>query len=261
MAARIGEKVLVLQSYGPPPWASWRRRCVASVRDWAAARGYAYRFLGDELFEPIPNDLKRACRGILLPLTDIGRLLWIKDLLAETWNRVIWLDADILIFDAALRIDRECVGREVWLSKGLESGFRAAESVNNCVLSLSSEGALLDRLLSATLEDAASFIAPPHPRALGPDLFRRLHASAPLPVTPSIAMASPLMLTALADGDPAPLAAHLSVFGDEARAANLCGSLIEDEDMAAYAVEKLIANPSIFAPNDPPPPVEVIYFS
>ncbi len=261
MTAPTMEKVLVLQSDKPPPRPEWRRRCLTSVEDWAAAQGYAYRLIGDELFDPIPEDLRKACAGVLLPLTDIGRLLWLQKLLQEGWERAIWLDADILIFDASMRITGEAVGREIWISKGRETGFRAAESVNNCVLSVSAQSALRRRLLEATLAKAASFRAPPHPRALGPDLFRRLHAADPLPVVPDIAMTSPIMLAALANGDAAPLAAHRSVWAGPVRAANLCGSLVEDDEQAGRAVQRLLESPGAFSPAMVEPPVEWIRFA
>ncbi len=254
-------RVLALQSDKPAPRAAWRRRCLASVEGWAAARGYEYRFIGDELFSPIPENLRRACRGVVLPLTDIGRLLWLRKLLDEGWDRVIWLDADILIFDPALRIEAEVVGREIWISKGLRDGFRAAESVNNCVLSMTAKSPLLGRLLDATLAEAAELRAPPHPRALGPDLFRRLHSAQSLPVAPDIAMASPPMIASLADREPAAMAAHHSVWKGPVRAANLCGSLIEDDDLALKAVERLLESPTAFTPDASPPPVEVIRFA
>lgn len=254
-------RVLVLQSDKPPPQAAWRRACLASVRSWAAAQGYDYRFIGDELFDPVPDNLRQACRGVVLPLTDIGRLLWLQKLLDEGWDRVIWLDADILIFDPDLRIEAEAVGREIWISKGLRDGFRAAESVNNCVLSMSARSPLLARLLEATLAEAATFSAAPHPRTLGPDLFRRLHAAQPLPVAPDIAMASPPMIAGLAGGDTSALAAHHAVWKGPVRAANLCGSLIEDDDRALQAVQRLLKTPSAFAPDAAPPAVEVIRFA
>lgn len=258
-------RVLVLQSEKPPPRAEWRRACLASVRSWAAAQGYEYRFIGDELFDPIPDNLRQACqgacRGVVLPLTDIGRLLWLQNLLDDGWDRVIWLDADILIFDPGLRIEAEAVGREIWISKGLRDGFRAAESVNNCVLSMSARSPLLTRLLNATLAEAEAFRSPPHPRALGPDLFRRLHAAQPLPLAPDIAMASPPMVAGLADGDPAALAAHHAFWRGPVRAANLCSSLIEDDGRALQAVQRLLKTPDAFMPDTPTPAVEVIRFA
>lgn len=257
----MAKEVLVLQSDKPPPRAAWRRRCLASVERWAEASSYSYRFIGDELFAPISPDLRRACRDVVLPMTDIGRLLWLERLLAEGWERVIWMDADILIFDPSLDIYDECVGREIWISYGLTTGFRAAESVNNCVLSVVKGSQMLPRLLHATLAAAASFNAPPHPRALGPDLFRQVHAKTPLPVARDIAMASPPMMRGLAEGDRAPLAAHHSVWAGPVRAVNLCGSLIDDDGRALQVVDRLLRNPGEISPDAPPPTVEIISFA
>ena len=257
----MSKQVLILQSYKSRPWAEWRTLCHASVRSWAATQGYGYRFIGDELFDLIPDNVRLACRDVILPMTDVGRLLWLERLLAEGWARVIWLDSDILIFNPALRIEAECVGREVWISKGLREGFRAAESVNNCMLSIEAGSKLLPRILKETFATMAGFGKPPHPRSLGPDLLRRLHKQDALPVAPDIAMASPEIISALADGCPMALAAHHSVWCGPVRAANLCVSLTRDDDQALRAAKRLLEAPSAFMPDLEPPLVERICFT
>ena len=94
----MSKGTLILQSFTPPPWPAWRRRCIRSVERWAAGKGCTHRFIGDELFDPIPPAAREGCKGARLPLADIGRLMWLERLLAVGWRRVIWLDADILIF-------------------------------------------------------------------------------------------------------------------------------------------------------------------
>ena len=252
--------VLVLQSYKPRPWPAWREACTDSVATWAAAQGYAYRLLGDELFDPIPDAVRRGCAGVLLPLTDLGRLFWMRDLLNEGWSRVIWLDADILIFDPAFQINDEGVGREIWITRGLKEGFRAVESVNNCGLSFQRGSADLGRCLDASVAAAKAFRTPPHPRRLGPDLFRTLHRDSALPIIDGLAMLSPLMLTAIAQDDPAPMRAHQAVLRGPVHAANLCGSMIADEDMALRVTNRLLADPTIISPSGEAPIIEEIAF-
>lgn len=237
---------LALQSLhdGAPGWLG---RCLGSVRDWAAAQGHAYRFIGDELFDPIPQPARAACRGATLPLTDLGRLLWMRRLHEEGWDRVIWLDADVLVLDPTLRIDGEGVGREAWISRAPGGGFRALPGVNNCAMSFAAGSPLLARYLAAALEAAEGLTAAPHPRALGPDLLLRLHRAAPFPLIPDIAMLSPLVLGALDAGDPAPAAAHDAVWAGPVRAANLCGSLADHRAMARI-VERLAAAPGLLRP-------------
>ena len=54
--------------------------------------------MGDELFRPLPQDfvLKVGHRGPIL--SDLGRLLAIREAL-KSYRRVIWFDADVLIFN------------------------------------------------------------------------------------------------------------------------------------------------------------------
>lgn len=220
----------MLQSWREWPAGGWRLRCLSSVRRWAAARGHAWRFIGDELFAPVPDAARAGCRGETLPMTDLGRLLWMRRLHDEGWRRVIWLDADILVIDPALAVEGEGIGREAWIARGAAGGFRAVKGVNNCALSFAAGSPLLARYLGAALDAAAGFTRRPHPRALGPDLLLRLHRRAAFPLFDDIAMLSPLVGEGLAKGDGRAAAAHAAVWGGPVRAANLCGSL------GAYAV-------------------------
>ena len=88
--------MLVFQSHSVKT-PSWILRCTASVRAWADRNGYAYRLLGNELFEGIPAAISLKAQS-MLPLADMGRLLWAERLLKE-WDCVIWIDADVLVFD------------------------------------------------------------------------------------------------------------------------------------------------------------------
>jgi hypothetical protein len=67
-----------------------------------AERGLAYEVVGDELFDAVPADLTPwaapASLG-LLPATDVARLALMRRRLADGWESVLWLDADVLVFD------------------------------------------------------------------------------------------------------------------------------------------------------------------
>jgi hypothetical protein len=89
-------RTLVYQSHAPRV-PVWIRQCTASVSHWAEANGFSYRLLGEELFADIPVQISVKAQS-LLPMTDLGRLLWAERLL-ESWDRVIWVDADVLVFD------------------------------------------------------------------------------------------------------------------------------------------------------------------
>ena len=90
-------RTLIFQSHAPkPPY--WIERCTATVREWTAAKGYDYRLIGDELFEGTPPAIARKAPSVL-PLTDLGRLLWTQRYLKEGYERVAWIDSDVVIFD------------------------------------------------------------------------------------------------------------------------------------------------------------------
>ena len=110
--------VLVLQS-ATAQAPAWQQRCMGSVQALAADRGYAYRFLGDELFEQVPDWYLEKVRGRMPIAADLGRLQWIERLLSKGYSWVLWFDADVLIFAPNLldvTLDQSCVfGQEHWV--------------------------------------------------------------------------------------------------------------------------------------------------
>ncbi|MGO1118471.1 hypothetical protein ACTL6U_07200 [Rhodovibrionaceae bacterium A322] len=101
-------KTLVYQSApaeGQRP--AWIGRCLRSVENWAKDQGFTYRFYDDRFLELVPQDLVLRAKGRLQMVADVARLLLAQQLLhKEGWERVIWADADFLIFDPpALRLD------------------------------------------------------------------------------------------------------------------------------------------------------------
>ena len=112
------QHVLVIQSAAEQAPA-WQKRCMGSVQKWATSRGYAYRFLGDELFEQVPDWHIEKVRGRMPIAADLGRLQWIERLLSEGYSWVLWFDAGMLVF-APSRLDialgESCIfGQEHWV--------------------------------------------------------------------------------------------------------------------------------------------------
>ena len=82
------QHVLVIQSAAEQAPA-WQKRCMGSVQKWATSRGYAYRFLGDELFEQVPDWYMEKVRGRMPIAADLGRLQWIERLLSQGYSWVL----------------------------------------------------------------------------------------------------------------------------------------------------------------------------
>lgn len=127
---------ILLQSHSPDP-PLWVQRCLESVRAFAVTHGYTYRLLDDAaLFEGVPGAYLRTCRahGRMATAADLGRLLRAREALASGATRVVWLDADMLIFDAVrLATDLEAMARahlhafgvEIWVQPGPKPGRSA----------------------------------------------------------------------------------------------------------------------------------------
>src|SRR5688500_106983 len=104
-AARVSMRTLVLQSCSNSQRDTWIQDCLRSVSAWAQAKGYTYRHIGDELFTVVPDWYLRKV-GARLPIAaDYARLVFLQKALEEGFEQVIWLDADVLVFDQVLAFE------------------------------------------------------------------------------------------------------------------------------------------------------------
>src|SRR5690606_10192062 len=112
---------LVIQSCGARGRTGWLAACMDSVRHWAAARGYGYEFVGDEIFGKVPPWYLEKVADRRPVATDYARLALLHEALHEgRADRVIWLDADVLVFDPTLELDCRATcafGQELWVQE------------------------------------------------------------------------------------------------------------------------------------------------
>ena len=188
---------LVIQSHRNPLPFGWMHNCVDSVRQWAAQRNYDYRWLGDELFAAVGEHLLRKTRKQPVVATDLARLIWLQRGLAEGYDRVVWCDADFLIFDAQsfeLPDADTAVGREVWVQTDGAGKLRSYVKVHNAFLMFARGNSFLDFYA----ETAARLLRLNHgripPQFIGPKLLTALHNIVQLPVMERAGMLSPPVL-------------------------------------------------------------------
>ena len=232
-------KTILLQSHRPPPWPRWIETCLTSARVWARRRGIPTLFLHDELFDGLPKTFMEATETEKLPRTDLGRLRWMKRLHEDGWDRVIWLDADVFIFDQSLDFDGDAVGREAWVSRGKSAQMRVLRKVNNCAMCFDAGSPHLERYLAAAEAKADAMEGTPGRLSLGPDIMTDLHFEEPFPLHPDVAMFSPPVLRALASEGGLALRAHEAAWGGAPKAANLCGSIDTGPAVLAAAIRRL----------------------
>lgn len=216
---------LVIQSHRDPLPYPWLYDCLASVRDWAEGHGFGYRFLTDELFDAVPDDLRDKLAGQRVIAADLGRLQVLQAALREGADRVVWLDADFLIFDPdrfALPDAPYAVGREVWLQHDRHRRLKAYKQVHNALLMFRRGNAFLDFYI-----DTAERLLRRHrggmpAQFIGPKLLTALHNVCQLPVMETAGMLSPPVIRDLLSGGGEALARFIARSPRAIAGANLC---------------------------------------
>jgi len=130
-------KTIVYQSQRPEGRPAWLETCLDSVRRWAAGCGFDYRFCGDEIFVRVPAWYLDKTAAYPQVATDLGRLRLARELLDTGFERTIWLDADVLVFDPddfRITVDTgSAFGREVWVQGDGRGGLKVFRNVHNAV--------------------------------------------------------------------------------------------------------------------------------
>lgn len=215
-----------------------------SVRAWAEGLSYAYRIADDaDLLAELPPWFQKKVGKQWQILSDLGRLQLTKQCLERGHQRVIWLDADVLIFrsnDCALPPhlpDGYGFGRELWL----EGNGRLRNGVHNALCIFEQGNPFLDFYIHACLRIIEQFSGS-HitPQLLGPKFLKSQHSLLNFALSDAVAMFSPTTVSAILHNDTATL--HLLKDHAQSPAANLCLSLL-DEATALQCVERLLEHP------------------
>jgi hypothetical protein len=220
-------KTTVIQSYRTHGVAGWLDRCLQSVRGWAASAGYGYRFFDDEMFERAPAWYREKAKHNVLLVSDLCRLALARELLEQGSERVVWVDADVIVFDPGWRIETEggyAFSRELWVGYGTDGKLGSIDCVNNAVSVFCRGNSFLDFYIDAcqtivrTREHLRQVDA-------GTDFLSCLSELIPHPLLDGIVQLSPAVQLELL-GRPGPaLELFRRAQRGPARAANLCGSM------------------------------------
>ncbi len=236
-------KTLVLQSHRHPLPYDWLEPCLESVRRWSHANVFDYHFVGDELFSVIDKSLQSKFSSRVVILTDLARLLWIRDFLQQGYHRVVWLDADFLVFNVSpfqLPGTSYALGREVWIQKDKNSRLRAYSKVHNAFLMFRRNNAFLDFYIETA--DRLLHLNKGHvpPQFIGPKLLTALHNIAYCPVLETAGMLSPLVIRDILKGNGKALELFKRESPAKLYAANLGASVVMKEGIGEKEMLTLI---------------------
>ncbi len=234
---------LVIQSHREPLPRAWLRRCLDSVQDWAGHNRYEYRFIGDELFTPLDAELLEKTHTQRVIASDLARLVSLQSGLDEGFGRVVWCDADFLIFDPArflLADDDFSVGREVWVQHDERQRLRSYVKVHNALLMFRRDNHFLDFYRSSAERLLRLNQGTMPPQFIGPKLLTALHNIVQCPVMESAAMLSPLVIRDCISGQGEALNLFLKKSSVVPAGANLSSSLTEREGLGDDDMNRLI---------------------
>lgn len=234
---------LVIQSHRSPLPYRWIERCLESVRDWCAIRGYEYRFTGDELFDCLPASIAEKPQVQTVIATDLARLLTLQDALNRGYETVVWMDADFLIFDPSrfsLPDRPYAVGREVWVQHDRHGRLKSYKKIHNAFLMFLQGNSFLDFYADTAERLLRLNNGTVPPQFIGPKLLTALHNVARLPVLESAGMLSPMVIRDILAGEGSALDLFVQDSPQPIAAANLCVSSCDKDEVSDREMECLI---------------------
>ena len=236
-------KTLVIQSHRSPLPFSWLTPCIDSVRCWSESNRYTYRFLNDELFESIQDDLLEKVTHQKVIATDLARLKVLQQALSEGYETVVWLDADFLIFDPVgfvLPDEPYAVGREVWVQQDRRDRLKVYKKIHNAFLMFRQGNGFLDFYIETAERLLRQHRGGMPPQFIGPKLLTALHNICQLPVMESAGMLSPLVIKDLVQGGGEALSSFVAHSPVPIAGANLCISSQERQEVSSAEMEQVI---------------------
>jgi len=218
-------KTIVYQSFRTSEVPEWIDACMRSVRAWAEQKGYAYRFWDDSFFDFLPRELRGRAERYKCLMADYARVAAAHELLAEGWERAIWVDADVLVFDPGNFEIEVSSGyafcREIWLRRTLFRRPQFELRVNNTVAVFCRD----ERLTSFYL-DAARVILSGNveltPYSIGTHFLLDLKRAVDFPLLRSVGILGPEMAYRYLEDDGRFLRPYLRFQMSPVASANLC---------------------------------------
>jgi hypothetical protein len=239
-------RTLIIQSFRRTDIPDWMARCLASVQAWAQGRGYDYQLTGDEAFDLCGADYLARAGGNIRTITNLARLELVKLAHRAGYDRAVWVDADVFVFDApAFQIDavaRYAFARETWITPRPPNHWHAVSAVNNCVFVCNTSEPDLDFLIAAIRHVAAHRQITDNFQ-VGGDLIKGLRRPLAFEMLDDVGMLSNHLVLAVARDVTELCAAQARLHGTPLHAANLCASpnhipLVSDAE-AQRAMDRL----------------------
>ena len=235
-------KTVVYQSFRTHHVPAWITACMATVKAWAEAKGFDYRFYDDSFLARAPDWFRAKAGHEICPVTDLARLVVAKELLAEGYERTIWVDADMLVFHPeALQVAPErgfVLCHELWLYTDAAGARRVSRRVNNSVAAFCAGSLHLDFFIDACVRIARQRETIGK-LDVGTNFLSQLRQILPFPLLDNVGMLSPAFMAEIATGQTAGVGEYMRALPGPLASVNLCGSLQGQRVQGVMAEEGL----------------------
>jgi hypothetical protein len=222
-------RTIVVQSFRDRDVPDWIKRCQSTVRAWAMHWKFTYRIIGDEFLDLVPNGYRQKARHHITVVADLARLLLAQQCLAEGFDRVIWIDADLAIFNPQrLGLDPGLsygYCREVWVEKNRFGRIHASLKVNNAACLFRNDNvarAHLDDYIDACTSIVAGFTRVRDHTEVGTKFLTSRDRQRSLPVLAGFGLINPVIMQALLTSDIEVLKHFMTWQDGPLYGANLC---------------------------------------
>jgi len=222
---------------------AWLQECIDSTQSWAADSGFDYQWQGDEIFDSLDPELIEKTQIKKVIASDLARLKAMQQALAEGYQRVIWCDADFLIFNPQQFILPEssfALGREVWVQEDKNQKLRAYTKVHNAFMMFCQGNHFLDYYTASAEQLLRANQGRMPPQFIGPKLLTALHNMVSCPVMETAGMLSPLVIRDILKGDGKALQLFKQKSPCFPAGANLCSSVTASEGFNYAEMQSLI---------------------
>jgi hypothetical protein len=243
---------IVIQTFRNHTIPAWIQRCLQSVQKWTALHEHDYSLAGDEFYDLCgPEYLGHGSKNPQA-ITNLARLVATRQRLDAGYQRVIWMDADVFVFDPAKLVfdfpaesltTGYAFGREAWLFRDPTGVIRVKSPRPHNAATFFTQGAVdLDMLITLIRHiDARRQIVSNF--QVGVRLLHALQYSLMFPTFSHVGMFSPVLLRALAERDERVLQFYGRAYRYQVCAGNLCYSKRGEvtDDMLWRAIDHLEA--------------------
>jgi len=250
MTPAKGSDTLIIQAFVNQTTPEWIQRCLDSVRKWAGIHRYDYSLAGDEFYDLCGQEFLSRGRKNPRAITNLARLVATRQQLDAGYRQVIWMDADVFVFNPeklifdfpAERLTAGyAFGREVWVDRGRLGILRAWRPRAHNAATLFTQSAVdLDTLI-ALIRHIDSSREMTSNYQLGVGLLRGLQYSLMFQTFSHVGAFSPILIRALARRNKRLLRFYARAYRYQQYAANLCLSFIDrtKEDVLWSAMDQL----------------------